>query len=126
MVCAMRWTRDWPGRVEAVDMDPAAPLLELQGLEVSFQTDGRTLNAVEGLDLRLERGEVLGLVGESGSGKSVSVMALMGLLDTNGRMTARRLRLDGKDLLTMESAAWASSSRIRRRAWTRATPWATS
>ncbi len=86
-------------------MDPAAPLLELQGLEVSFQTDGRTLNAVEGLDLRLERGEVLGLVGESGSGKSVSVMALMGLLDTNGRMTARRLRLDGKDLLTMESAA---------------------
>jgi ABC-type antimicrobial peptide transport system ATPase subunit len=55
--------------------------------------------AVEGLDLDVAAGEVLGLVGESGSGKSVSMMALMGLIDPPGQVQAEAVEFMGRDLL---------------------------
>ena len=57
-----------------------APLLELRRLAVSFATDDGTVQAVDGIDLALQRGRTLGLVGESGCGKSVTSLAVMGLL----------------------------------------------
>ncbi|MET0334387.1 MAG: ABC transporter ATP-binding protein [Rhizobacter sp.] len=72
-------------------------LLEIRNLHVEFGA----LAAVQGLDLSVDRGELLGIAGESGSGKSVSMLALMGLVDTPGRVSADVLRFDGHDLLAL-------------------------
>lgn len=73
-------------------------LLEIQNLRVQFGT----ATAVDGLDLQLKAGEVVGIVGESGSGKSVTSLALMGLIDFPGKVSADRMAFDGRDLLTMK------------------------
>ncbi|MFO1035295.1 MAG: ABC transporter ATP-binding protein [Geminicoccaceae bacterium] len=74
------------------------PLLEATGLTVDFP--GR-LRAVDRLDLRVDRGEILAIVGESGSGKSVSALALMRLVPAPGRIVAGNVQLDGRDLLQL-------------------------
>ena len=74
-------------------------LLEIRNLRVNF--GGFT--AVDGVDLDVAEGELLGIVGESGSGKSVSMMALMGLIDAPGIVTADALRFAGQDLLKMSA-----------------------
>jgi dipeptide transport system ATP-binding protein len=73
-------------------------LLEIRNLRVEFGA----FTAVQGLDLTLDRGELLGIVGESGSGKSVSMLALMGLIDAPGKVSADVLRFDGHDLLALK------------------------
>jgi dipeptide transport system ATP-binding protein len=80
-------------------------LLEIRNLTIAFPGPRGGLKAVEGLDLVIEAGEVLGLVGESGSGKSVSVLAAMGLAPHAARVTADRMRFAGEDLLTLSEAA---------------------
>ncbi|VVD63905.1 peptide ABC transporter ATP-binding protein [Pandoraea cepalis] len=70
-------------------------LLSIRNLSVDF--DGA--RAVEGIDLDVGQGEILGVVGESGSGKSVTMLALMGLVDAPGRVRADEVRFDGRDLL---------------------------
>jgi dipeptide transport system ATP-binding protein len=60
--------------------------------------------AVDGVDLELASGELLGIVGESGSGKSVTMLAVMGLIDPPGRVTADAIRFDGIDLLHLPPA----------------------
>ena len=59
------------------------------------------LQAVRGIDLQVNRGEMLCLVGESGCGKSMTSLALMGLLPAKARRSADRLAFCGEDLLTM-------------------------
>ncbi len=76
-------------------------LLEIRNLTVEFGSAARPFAAVQGVDISLDRGELLGVVGESGSGKSVSMLALMGLIDAPGRVTADVLCFDGHDLLTL-------------------------
>jgi dipeptide transport system ATP-binding protein len=76
-------------------------LLEVRRLCVSFNG----FQAVDGVDLDVAPGELLGIVGESGSGKSVSMMALMGLIDAPGRVSAERLSFDGHDLLALKPSA---------------------
>jgi dipeptide transport system ATP-binding protein len=76
-------------------------LLEIRNLSVEFGPKGKAFRAVDGVDVRLEQGEILGIVGESGSGKSVTMMALMGLLDGQGRVTADCMNFNGVDLLTV-------------------------
>ena len=78
-------------------------LLQVEDLAVRFQTPGLEVRAVNGLSLSLERGETFGVVGESGSGKSQSMLALMGLLASNGSATGRAL-FRGEDLLSMPPA----------------------
>ena len=79
-------------------------LVEIRNLSVVFQTNRGPLWAVDGLDLCIDQGEVLGIVGESGSGKSVTMLALMGLIAWPGKVTADRLTFDGKDLLAISAA----------------------
>jgi len=82
-------------------MNSAAPLLDIQGLSVSFATRGGAFKAVDGVDLRVAPNEVLAIVGESGSGKSVAMLAIMGLLPWTATVTAERMVFDGQDLLAM-------------------------
>ena len=70
-------------------------LLDVQNLSVRFGP----FAAVEGVDLRVDAGEVLCVVGESGSGKSVSMLAVMGLLPRTGQVAADAVRFRGADLL---------------------------
>ncbi|MEO5698838.1 MAG: oligopeptide/dipeptide ABC transporter ATP-binding protein [Burkholderiaceae bacterium] len=72
-------------------------VLEIDDLNVAFGA----FKAVEGVGFTLAAGEVLGIVGESGSGKSVTALALMGLIEEPGRVQARRLAFDGRDLIAM-------------------------
>ena len=76
-------------------------LLEIKKLRVEFGSTAAPFTAVDGLDLEVEAGEVIGIVGESGSGKSVTSLALMGLIDYPGRVKGERMAFDGRDLLTM-------------------------
>jgi len=76
-------------------------LLEVDQLRVEFGPAASPFKAVDGVSLRIDAGEVVGIVGESGSGKSVTALALMGLVEEPGRVSAQALRFDGQDLLAM-------------------------
>jgi peptide/nickel transport system ATP-binding protein len=81
-----------------------SPLCEIDDLRIAFRTHDGTLNeAVRGLSLTLNKGERLGIVGESGSGKSLTGRALLGLLPPAAHCSAKTLRFDGNDLLTMRA-----------------------
>ncbi len=77
------------------------PTLELQDLRVRFATDEGWVTAIEGVDLRVNPGETVGLVGESGCGKSVTARAVMRLLDERNTRYAGSVRFQGTDLLTL-------------------------
>jgi dipeptide transport system ATP-binding protein len=70
-------------------------LLTIRNLAVDFGG----LAAVDRVNLSVAPGEVVGVVGESGSGKSVTMMALMGLIDAPGKVSADEIMFDGKNLL---------------------------
>jgi oligopeptide/dipeptide ABC transporter ATP-binding protein len=73
--------------------------LEISDLSVSFDLpDGRTSQAVRGIDLAIGVGERVGLIGESGCGKTTTMMAIMGLLPPTATVSGQ-VRLDGVDLL---------------------------
>jgi dipeptide transport system ATP-binding protein len=80
------------------------PLLEIRNLRVEFGDVDRPFRAVDGVDLTLDEGEVVGIVGESGSGKSVTMLAVMGLIAYPGRVYADRLQFAGVDLLSLTQA----------------------
>jgi peptide/nickel transport system ATP-binding protein len=77
----------------------AERLLEVEDLEVSFQTEDGLVRAVDGVSFSLDRGEVVAIVGESGSGKSVSVMTLMGLTRSPNSRFGGSARLGDRDLI---------------------------
>jgi len=79
-------------------------LLEIRNLSVEFQTAQGPFRAVDGVDVTMDEGGVLGVVGESGSGKSVTVLALMGLLPWTATVSADLLRFDGRDMLGLTRA----------------------
>ncbi|WP_374635046.1 ABC transporter ATP-binding protein [Paracoccus sp. (in: a-proteobacteria)] len=73
-------------------------LLNVQGLRTWFQTPKGTIKAVDGVDLVLKRGQILGLVGESGSGKSITGFSLLGLVDPPGKLVEGHIGFLGEDL----------------------------
>ncbi|SKC88290.1 oligopeptide transport system ATP-binding protein [Burkholderia sp. YR290] len=80
-------------------------LLEVKDLSVRFaRRDGAPVDAVQRVSFSLDKGKTLGIVGESGSGKSQTVMALLGLLAKNGKVSGEAL-YNGTNLLTMNDAA---------------------
>jgi peptide/nickel transport system ATP-binding protein len=80
------------------------PVLAIEGLKTWFFTGGEPVKAVDGVDLSVLPGEVLGLVGESGSGKSVTGFSVMRLVDAPGRIVEGRVLFKGEDLLRRSEA----------------------
>ncbi|MCD2471030.1 ABC transporter ATP-binding protein [Jiella sp. MQZ9-1] len=78
------------------------PLLTLSDYTVRFTTLDGTVNAVNGLDLAVARGETVAVVGESGSGKSQTFNGVFGLLARNAE-TRGAVNFEGRDLLAMSS-----------------------
>ncbi|MGI8398024.1 ABC transporter ATP-binding protein [Agrobacterium deltaense] len=76
-------------------------LLKIKNLTVKFATATGAFTAVNGIDVSVDKHEVLAIVGESGSGKSVSMLAVMGLLPDTATVTADEMTFDGKNLLAM-------------------------
>ena len=76
-------------------------LLDVKELSVHFGDEKAPFKAVDRISYQVNQGEVLGIVGESGSGKSVSSLAVMGLIDFPGRVSAKGLEFEGKDLLSL-------------------------
>jgi oligopeptide/dipeptide ABC transporter ATP-binding protein len=72
-------------------------LLEVEDLNVSFNTADGVVQAVRGISYHIEAGQTLGIVGESGSGKSVSTQTIVGL--TRGARVSGRALFEGQDLL---------------------------
>ncbi|MCL4518060.1 MAG: ABC transporter ATP-binding protein [Thaumarchaeota archaeon] len=75
------------------------PALEVKDLRVVFKTYAGTVKALDGINLKVYKGEVLGLVGESGCGKSVTALAVAGLLPENAQVLEGEVMLNGEDLL---------------------------
>ncbi|MCL2058362.1 MAG: ABC transporter ATP-binding protein, partial [Oscillospiraceae bacterium] len=74
-------------------------LLSVRDLKVSFFTPAGEVKAVDGISYDVRRSEVIGIVGESGSGKSVGAYAIMGLLQSPGRVIGGSIELEGEDVL---------------------------
>ncbi|WP_299821815.1 ABC transporter ATP-binding protein [uncultured Jannaschia sp.] len=77
------------------------PLLDIRSLRVPLPPGADRPFAVDGLDLTLEKGEILCIVGETGSGKSLSAFATMGLLPPNLPQPSGEIRFEGRDLLRL-------------------------
>ena len=75
------------------------PLLEVRDFGLEFRTRSGTVHALQGIDLTLRKGEIVGLVGESGSGKSVLSYALLGISDRAARVTGGSAVFGGMDLM---------------------------
>ena len=80
----------------------SAPLLEVDGLSVSFPGERGRVRVVDRVGLRLEAGETLALVGESGSGKSMTALAIMRLIPRPGAIDeGSRVHFEGRNLLSL-------------------------
>ncbi len=80
----------------------AEPLLAVEDLSVVFATRDGPLAALEQVSYELARGRTLGVVGESGSGKTVLALALLRLVPPPGRITAGRIRLEGREVTALD------------------------
>jgi peptide/nickel transport system ATP-binding protein len=80
------------------------PLLEIKGLKTHFTTDDGIVQAVDGVDLHINRGETLCVVGESGSGKTVTAMSILQLIAMPpGKIVEGQIIFEGRDLVPLIS-----------------------
>jgi peptide/nickel transport system ATP-binding protein len=81
--------------------DPREPLLEVHNLTVHFHTDRGVVQALDGADLTVKKGEVVGLIGESGCGKTTMARSVLRVLPPGGRLVSGSILFQGQDLLAM-------------------------
>jgi len=79
----------------------SSPLLEVRDLIVHFYTREGVVKALDGVMLRVGRGEIVSLVGETGSGKTVTALSIMRLLDHNARIVRGEVLFEGRNLLQL-------------------------
>lgn len=93
----------------------SSELLRVSDLKVSFQTEAGTARVLDGVNLTIDRGQILGLVGESGCGKSTLARAVLGILPkTSAKITDGSIIFDGEDLLGRTESYLARVLRGRR------------
>ena len=81
-------------------MDANNSLLDVEGLKVEFKTRQGIAKVLEGVNVSLEPGKILGIVGESGCGKSMTALSIMRLVPIPpGNISAGSIRFKGEDLL---------------------------
>ncbi|MFD1340588.1 dipeptide ABC transporter ATP-binding protein [Microbacterium lemovicicum] len=81
-------------------------MLSVRDLRISYTSRGITREAVHGVSLDIEPGEVVAIVGESGSGKTTVAQSLIGMLAHNGAITAGSIRFDDLDVASFRDRAW--------------------
>ena len=81
--------------------------VDIKGLTVTFTGGRKPVRAVGGVDLQVQRGEVVALIGESGSGKSVTLRSLLRLHPPKRTQMGGQLRVGGQDVLKMSSSQLA-------------------
>src|SRR5690625_5867484 len=75
-------------------------VLVVRNMKISFFNKKQKILVVDGIDLKINKGETVALVGESGCGKSITSLSIMGLVPSpNGKIVAGEIKLDGVDLL---------------------------
>jgi ABC-type dipeptide/oligopeptide/nickel transport system ATPase component len=79
--------------------DADRPLLRARGVRVDYPLRGGVVHAVEGFDLDVAEGEIVGIIGETGSGKSTAALALLGMVRAAGRVAAGTVHYRGTDML---------------------------
>jgi oligopeptide/dipeptide ABC transporter ATP-binding protein len=79
-------------------------ILEVRDLKTYFYTEDGVVKAVDGVDLYVKRGEVLGLVGESGCGKSVTSFSILRLVGIPGKIVSGEIFFEGENMLALNDA----------------------
>ncbi|MDN5877266.1 MAG: ABC transporter ATP-binding protein, partial [Brevibacterium sp.] len=82
------------------NVNTAKSILDVEGLDVTFTTDGGDVHAVKDVTLSVASGEVLAIVGESGSGKTVTARSILGLLPETAQRSGAVI-ISGKDVLSV-------------------------
>lgn len=78
------------------------PFLSIKDLVVEYVSDGETVHAVNGVNLKLERGRTLGLVGETGAGKTTIAKSILRILpDVGSKIAGGEIYLDGENVLSL-------------------------
>jgi oligopeptide/dipeptide ABC transporter ATP-binding protein len=85
-------------------IDKKDTLLEVHNLKTYFYTEDGVVKAVDGVDITVGRGEVLGLVGESGCGKSVTSLSIMRLIGIPGKVVEGTIIFEGRNLLELSES----------------------
>ncbi|MGB8316372.1 MAG: ABC transporter ATP-binding protein [Aestuariivirga sp.] len=80
-------------------------MLQVRDLRVSFRTEQGLMQAIDGVSFDVAEGEILGVVGESGSGKTVSLLAVMGLINDPNAVIEGSIKYRGRELLGLPPAA---------------------
>lgn len=76
-------------------------ILSIKNLDITFRTNAGNIHAIRGINFDLPLGKTVALVGESGSGKSVTMKAVVGLLDSNSVVNSGEIFYNGTNLLTL-------------------------
>ncbi len=79
-------------------------LLQIEDLRTHINLRRSVVHALDGVSLRVERGETLGVVGESGCGKTMTALSIMRLLPAGGHIASGRVLLDGKDIAALDES----------------------
>ncbi|MBE3000875.1 dipeptide/oligopeptide/nickel ABC transporter permease/ATP-binding protein [Nocardiopsis sp. HNM0947] len=88
------------GPAPSVSAEDRTALLSVRGLTIAYpHDDGSAKQVVNGIDLEVRRGEILGLVGESGSGKTQTAFSVLGLLPEGGRVEKGSVTVDGQQIV---------------------------
>ena len=78
------------------------PILDIKNLRVIYKTDLETVEAINGIDLKISKGKTLGLVGETGAGKTTTALSIMRLLpEKTGKILSGEIHFAGQELLNL-------------------------
>ena len=94
-----------PEVTDEMEARPQAPVLEIENLSIEARSSTGWSRIVNGVNLALRPGEVLGLVGESGAGKSTIGLAALGYMRPGARLTSGTVRFQGRNLFEMDEEA---------------------